>query len=122
MYYKVYIVENLELFLQVRDLRLFCDPVLELYKTTLLHSSISQLEKILSRLSLLKQLVYNADKYGRCGQPPATLESQVLKHKNTSKFKHINQGCVVNAIASKQSVGLQRVCAMVFNSFPALSQ
>ena len=27
----------------------------------------------------VKQLVYNADKYGRCGQPPKTLESQVLQ-------------------------------------------
>ena len=30
--------------------------------------------------SIVKQLVYNANKYGRCGQPPITLESQVLKN------------------------------------------
>ena len=35
--------------------------------------------------SIVKQLVYNADKYGRCGQPPATLESQVLKQTNQTR-------------------------------------
>ena len=28
---------------------------------------------------MLKQLVYNCDHYKRCGKPPVTLESQVLK-------------------------------------------
>ena len=37
--------------------------------------------------SIVKQLVYNADKYGRCGQPPITLESQVLKHRNVSRLE-----------------------------------
>ncbi len=29
---------------------------------------------------MLTCMIYNADKYGRCGQPPNTLEAQVLKN------------------------------------------
>ena len=39
----------------------------------------------------LKQLVYNADKYGRCGQPSKTLESTVLKSINQLKDLQISR-------------------------------